>query len=288
MTKISAFLIFVFLFLFTFSPLVAKEPQILAQVTQLSNPESALWWEEGKAWIVSNVNGNPTALDGNGFLSLISPEGVVLELSWVEGLNAPKGMALDASFLYVADIQEVHKVQLIPSTQKAERITTIPIPNALFLNDLVLIKPQLLAVSDTQGKGIFLLEKDIPRLLVKDNALGSPNGLAIDQEYILVAQFASGSGKGGLLRVHSKTGALAPSMSSLGALDGIMITKLGKIYISDFTTGKIKRIEGSEITEVWSGGKGTADFGFNPKKGHLAVPNMNKNSLTLLQLVDAD
>jgi hypothetical protein len=62
-------------------------------------------------YLVSNVGaGNPAALDGNGFISKVSPGGSVLDLTWIQSgvqgvtLNGPKGLALHGEGLYVADV----------------------------------------------------------------------------------------------------------------------------------------------------------------------------------------
>jgi hypothetical protein len=69
-------------------------------VTGFSTPESAIHDDAADVYLVSNVNGNPAALDNNGFISRIAPSGVILQLSWIRGgvggvtLNGPKGMAI--------------------------------------------------------------------------------------------------------------------------------------------------------------------------------------------------
>src|SRR2546430_15805265 len=62
-------------------------------------PESILYEPRSDVYLVSNINGDPTASDGNGFISRVAPDGRILELKWIDGakpgvrLNGPKGMA---------------------------------------------------------------------------------------------------------------------------------------------------------------------------------------------------
>ena len=49
----------------------------------------------------------PTAKDGEGWISKLSPKGEVLEAKWVTGLNAPKGMRVQGDTLWVSDIDEL-------------------------------------------------------------------------------------------------------------------------------------------------------------------------------------
>ncbi|MEZ5593171.1 MAG: hypothetical protein R3F53_21665 [Gammaproteobacteria bacterium] len=43
---------------------------------------------------MSNVNGDANAVDGNGFISRKGTRWRIVELEWVTGLNAPKGLAM--------------------------------------------------------------------------------------------------------------------------------------------------------------------------------------------------
>ena len=76
-------------------------------------PESVLYDPKADLYLVANIHGDPSARDGNGFISRVSPEGQVVALKWIDGqaegvtLNAPKGMALTGERLFVADIDVV-------------------------------------------------------------------------------------------------------------------------------------------------------------------------------------
>ena len=78
-----------------------------------STPESVLYDPEADVYLVANIHGGPSARDGNGFISRLSPEGEVIALKWIDSaaegvtLDAPKGMALVGERLFVADIDVV-------------------------------------------------------------------------------------------------------------------------------------------------------------------------------------
>lgn len=80
------------------------------EVTGFSTPESVVHDAVDDVYLVSNINGEPLAEDGNGFISRVTPDGEVEALRWIDGeadgveLNAPKGMAVLGDTLYVADI----------------------------------------------------------------------------------------------------------------------------------------------------------------------------------------
>ena len=60
----------------------------------LKVPESVCYDVTEDILYVSNIEGKPTEKDGKGFISKVSPEGEVLDLKWVTGIDAPKGMGV--------------------------------------------------------------------------------------------------------------------------------------------------------------------------------------------------
>jgi hypothetical protein len=85
----------------------AAEPQQVWQATGLDGPESAVLDAAQGVIYVSNVNGDASAADGNGYIAKLSLKGEILDKEWVTGLNAPKGLALHDGKLYAADIDEL-------------------------------------------------------------------------------------------------------------------------------------------------------------------------------------
>ena len=64
------------------------------EIDGFKNPESVIYDKTTNALYVSNVNGSAIEKDGDGFISKVSLEGEILELRWLTGLNAPKGLAI--------------------------------------------------------------------------------------------------------------------------------------------------------------------------------------------------
>jgi hypothetical protein len=93
----------------------ATPAPIVIKSVGLQTPECVYWDAEQDAYFVSNINGDPTAADQNGFISKIGPDGKVIELKWIDGskksseLNAPKGILAAGNILYVADLDTVRK-----------------------------------------------------------------------------------------------------------------------------------------------------------------------------------
>ena len=90
-------------------PLMGQTERIV--VSGFQAPESVVHDRILDLYLVSNVGaGNPAALDSNGFISRVSPDGAIRELRWIENgvngvtLNSPKGIYLRRMALYVADV----------------------------------------------------------------------------------------------------------------------------------------------------------------------------------------
>jgi hypothetical protein len=64
-------------------------------ISGFSTPESVVHDTIQDVYFVSNIGpGNPGALDHNGFISRVNPNGTIIQLAWITGLNGPKGLWL--------------------------------------------------------------------------------------------------------------------------------------------------------------------------------------------------
>src|SRR5689334_4063992 len=77
---------------------------------QLKTPESAHYDADLDVWFISNINGNPSRHDGNGYIVRVPAESTTSLTIFAEGgkngvrLDAPKGIATTKDQLWVADI----------------------------------------------------------------------------------------------------------------------------------------------------------------------------------------
>ncbi|HEY6853125.1 MAG TPA: hypothetical protein VI139_02675, partial [Gemmatimonadales bacterium] len=56
---------------------VPAGPTKVATVDSLQTPESVLWDAAADVYFVSNINGNPSVKDNNGFISRVKPNGAI-------------------------------------------------------------------------------------------------------------------------------------------------------------------------------------------------------------------
>nr|AYM52216.1 hypothetical protein [Nannocystis pusilla] len=201
-------------------------------VEGFSHPESILIDPLDGVYLVSNIGGNPDAVDDNGFISRVLPDGTVEELQWISGetgdftLDAPKGMAIVGDTLYVADITAVRKFDRVTG----EHLGDIEVEGAAFLNDLSPDADGNVYVSDTNTQSIHKIDpQDAVSLLITDDALAGPNGLSVEGEVLHVVGFnGQDIWRMGLVDPMPYSIALLPQ----GGLDGIVRTSSGYLVSS--------------------------------------------------------
>ncbi|TGQ28075.1 ATP/GTP-binding protein [Mesorhizobium sp. M00.F.Ca.ET.216.01.1.1] len=255
------------------------------RATGLEQPESALFDAAGKRIIVSNIVGNPGEVDGNGYLSVLSPDGKLVTQHWTDGMDAPKGMAISGGRLYVADITKVRVVDL--ATGKL--VSTIDVPNTVFLNDMTTDVSGKVYVTDMLADAIYRLDGDRPELFIRDAALASPNGILADGGRLIVASWGKGikpdfttAEPGGLLTVDLATKAISqlPGAQKFADLDGVIAIG-DTIYATAYMTGTLYRykVDGAPET-VATFNPGSADIGTDGNR--IFVPLMNDGEVVAL------
>ncbi len=161
----------------------ATEPVKQWELEGLKNPESALPDTKAGIIYVSNVNGTPTDKDGNGFISKVSPEGKIVTAEWVTGLDAPKGLILSGTKLYVSDIDKLVEID----TATGKITAKFEAPGAKFLNDTAVDKDGNIYVSDMATNVIWRLSGGKFEKWLESAALKNPNGLYVEGDTLIVA-----------------------------------------------------------------------------------------------------
>ncbi|MDG4898677.1 ATP/GTP-binding protein [Mesorhizobium sp. WSM4976] len=260
----------------------------LWRATGFEQPESALVDTAHNRIVVSNIVGDPGAADGNGYLSLLSMDGKVIARHWVDGMDAPKGMAIAGGRLYAADITKVRVVDL----SSGRLVETIDVPGSVFLNDMTQDDAGKVYVSDMLADTIYRIDDDRPELFVKDPLLASPNGVFADGDRLIVASWGKGINKadfstaepGGLLSVDLATKRITPlpGAQNFADLDGVIAVG-GTIYATAYMTGTLYsyRPDGKP-TAMAQFKPGSADIGTDGEK--IFVPLMGEGEVVALSL----
>jgi DNA-binding beta-propeller fold protein YncE len=127
---------------------VAAEPKMIWEASGFKSPESAAYDRAAGAIYISNLNGGAMEKDGNGFISKLGPDGKVIALEWVKGLDSPTGLALANNRLYAADVDKIVEIDV----GKGEIVGRYEAPGAKFLNDLAADKEGRVYASDMVAK----------------------------------------------------------------------------------------------------------------------------------------
>ena len=251
-------------------------------------PESALFDAANNRIIVSNIVGNPGEADGNGYLSVLSPDGKTVTQHWTDGMDAPKGSAISGGKLYVADITKVRVVDLA----SGKLVSSITVPNAVFLNDMTSDRSGKVYVTDMLADAIYRIDGGRPELFVRDAALASPNGVFAEGGRLIVASWGKGikpdfstAEPGGLLSVDLATKAVTPlpGAQKFADLDGVIAIG-DTVYATAYMTGTLYRYHAGGAPEVVAHFKpGSADIGTDGKS-ILYVPLMNEGEVAALKL----
>ena len=274
-----------------FATIAAMSPAQAGEVWRASGfeqPESALVDTANNRIVVSNIVGNPGDVDGNGYLSLLSMDGKIITRHWVDGMDAPKGMAISGGKLYAADITKVRVVDLA----SGKLVSTIEVPGAVFLNDMTQDSAGNVYVSDMLADTIYRIYGDRPELFVKDALLASPNGVFADGGRLIVASWGKGINRkdfstaepGGLLSVDLATKKITPlpGAQKFADLDGVIAIG-DTIYATAYMTGTLYSYHDGGAPQVVATFKpGSADIGTDGKR--IFVPLMGEGEIAALSL----
>jgi sugar lactone lactonase YvrE len=274
------------------------DPPVVLKDVGFKTPESVLYDPEQDAYFVSNINGKPLDVDGNGFISKVTPDAKV-ELMWIDGskkasaLNAPKGLTISGNTLYVADISFVRMFDKKTGAPKGK----VAIPNATFLNDVATGPDGTVYVSDSgmkagkdgfDGTGTDSIYKIVKgnrvEKLIVDKELGRPNGLAVDDTGVWTVTFGSGE----LVHVDSTGKKEAGQKMPAGTLDGIVKLTDGSLLVSSWAASAVFRgTPGGTFESIIHDVKSPADIGYDSKRNVVLIPLFLADMVVLQKLPGA-
>jgi hypothetical protein len=258
----------------------------------LDAPEAAFWHAESRTWFVSNLGGGLSlARDGHGWLTRYDEQGQLLAARWLQGMDAPTGIAAVGNLLYVADRAGVHEIDI----PRARILRTIPIPDSRFLNDVAAAPNGDLFVSDFEANRIYRLNRQRqPEVWLAGPELQNPNGLIVDGDQLIVATWGPMTDPatfavrhpGTLLKADLSTRSLSAIGTGrpIASFDGVVA--VGTHYLAtDWPKGRLLRISRQgDVREVLTGFHQLADLGYNPDRNTIALPVMSDNRLIFLHL----
>lgn len=240
----------------------------------LKTPESVLYDAKTNQIYVSNINGQPSVKDGNGFISVLSPDGKVIQSEWVTGLNAPKGQAIYNGKLYVSDIDEL----VVISIADAQIVKRYKVENAKFLNDVTASEDGIIFVTDMNDNKIYALTDDKLALWLEDKLIEKPNGLWAEKGKLYI-------GTAQILEADIPTKKISILVENCGGVDGLEKLKDGNFVYSNWQ-GRIFITKGKESIKLLDtvDKQNSADIDFVPEKNLILVPTFFGNSIDVYRL----
>lgn len=274
----------------------ASRPAHVMTIGGLAAPESVIHDTGQDVYFVTNINGNPGAKDGNGFISRMKPDGAVDSLHFVMGgrggatLNAPKGTAITGDTLWVADLDAVRGFD----RRTGAPLATIEFGRrARFLNDMAVGADGRLYVSETgvsiddQGAmaptgldNVFRIGGGhrVESIMVKAKA-PNPNGIITYNGGLLIGSASSPE----IFWWMDGVDSLRHVGSATGTVDGIAVLDDGRILASSWDDSTISVVGATPVSLITGVGS-PADFGLDRKRHRLLIPQLAGNQVQVWQL----
>lgn len=268
---------------------------LVTTIAGFSAPEAARYDGEQDVWFVSNINGNPSEEDNNGFISRMRQNGQIDSLKFIEGgrngvtLNAPKGMILSGDTLWVADITVARAF----NARTGAPIASITAPGATMLNDLALGPDGSVYITDTGVKfGVENAQPQPSRIYrvsggritqaLQAEALQGPNGIVWDGGR---NAFVIGSMMGDSIFSWAP-GDSAPRgiASGAGQWDGLALLADGRLLATSWTDSSLYVMEGGSLSKVVSGVNGPAAIGVDSERNQVAIPSIPSNEVRIYRI----
>ncbi len=262
--------------------------RLLASPGGFVEPEAVRYDPEQDAYFVSNWGTGPTeAKDNNGFISRMSPEGVIDSLRFIAGgargatLHSPRGMTIIGDTLWVVDADAVRGFD----RRSGAPLATIDFSKLKlgFLNDIA-ASPEAMYVTDTGTDHIYRIARGAITVALHDAALGKPNGITWDsgRNQFVVVPYGGGSG------ISSWTAGSA-TLKEIGRsggskFDGVEILPGDRVLVASQGDSSIHLFSGLNGRPIIKTGGAPADIGVDTKRNRVAVPFVARNLVEIWQL----
>ena len=278
----------------------AAEDTKVGETTGMKTPESVRYDPELDVFYVSNINGNPSQHDGNGFIVVVRADSTASVRTLVEGgkngakLDAPKGLALSGDTLWVTDIDHVRAFNRRTGAPIAD--IDLSSRKATFLNDAVVGPDGSVYVTDSgiafDDKGnvshpgidqIFKIAgggRSVTSL--RADSLDAPNGIAWDRanNRFLLATFQGNAVKT-WMRGDKTTATL---VTGPGAYDGIEVLGDGRILVTSWTDSAVHVVQNGTMSTLIRNVSGPADIGVDTKRHVVVVPRFTDNKIEFYRI----
>lgn len=224
--------------------------------------------------------------EGDGFVSLINPDGSVHTAKWIGAglggvtLKNPIGSAIRNNILYTVDTGAVRSFDLATGAA----LKTIKVEGATFLNGIGVTDDGTAYASNSRDpKRIYKVTADGKASVFFEGApLDTPNGVAIDNDGNVVVV---NIGDNAVLTFNPDGALIKTEHAFEGGNDGIVIMEDGTKYVSSVRYGSVSRIAPGKAAEVIASGiPSAASMCYDSIQNQLVIPMNPNNALAFIQL----
>ncbi len=272
---------------------------LVGETDGLKTPESVRYDPELDVFYVSNINGNPSQHDNNGFIAIVRADSTAAAPKvLVEGgkngvtLDAPKGLALSGDTLWVADINHVRAFNRKTGAKLAD--IDLSSQKAQFLNDVVIGGDGGVYVTDTgilfDDKGgmshpgtdqIFKISGG-KATSIRADSLDAPNGIAFDKAN---NRFILGGFAGKAVQAwHPGDKMPTTLVAGPGQYDGVEVLNDGRILVTSWADSTVDVVQNGALTKLVTGVNGPADIGVDTKRMLVAIPLFNDGKVVYYRI----
>ncbi len=258
--------------------LVSENLKEIWTIENLDCPESIVYYEDKNVFFVSNINGDPTEKDRNGYISIIDAKGKVINKKWIATLDAPKGMAIFHNFLYVADIDQL----VIIDINKEMIINRIPFPEAEFLNDVACDENGKIYISDSSSNPgiIYQYFNNSYITWIKSKQIKRPNGLYYYENNLYIGSFANGN----LFTANIKNKKIEKIGHFINAIDGLAVKDSTTFFLSNWFNKVVIVKNYTKESEI-KFSNNCADIFYYKKDEMLLVPTFFNNKVIAYKII---
>jgi hypothetical protein len=249
-------------------------------------------------YLVSNVNGVEGVVDGNGFISRISPEGEVLDVYWISSvntavaLNSPRGMAIRGDSLIVADGECLRIFHRVTGADEGYNC----LDGIGYITDVDFGPDGSVFITDGGYQGtddglvpsgsdavyrIILSDESRGSTLARSDDLGNPSAIAVGRRGIFVATETTGE-IFSLTPSGERSNVFSPSERRVR---GITFLPDGGFVFSSWGDSALYGVsDAGQVSRLVEGLDEPGSPGYDPARNRLIVPLFGENRLVFIDL----